>query len=303
MRVRLIAFAFVALLSAVTAAAKEPTRKLLIWGGRLAGSIELTDSATLALSDIYSGSFIDTSRAPLMLPADLPRYTIAFYLSDHRGVLARLTMQRPRLNRAYIVYFVPDAEHHVAYVYVPGHGDTWSAWNHGVIIRENREGVWSWASAAWGHRISDAIAQARRLRAPSCPVSDSNGRISPNDSVYTDVASLSGKLERNGIHVLCAYHPTFDALLGQRRSAGVMTSLGPLLLTVFPPPAGAMVVQITSSVKNGELVTVLHGPDPRRPTETISAADKTDFIIDGAWLIDSFGQTELRSRVAAALHR
>jgi len=64
-----------------------------------------------------------------------------------------------------------------------------------------------------------------------------------------------------------------------------------------------MVVQITSSVKNGELVTVLHGPDPRRRTETMSAADKTDFVINGAWLIDSFGQSELRSRVAAALHR
>ena len=299
MRVRLIAL--VALLSAGTAAAKEPTRKLLIWGGRLAGSIELTDSATLALSDIYSGNFIDTSRTPVTVPANLPRYTIAFYHSDHRGLVARLTMQRPRLTRAYVVYFVPDAEHHVAYVYVPGPGDTWSTWNHGVIIRTNREGVWSSASESWGRRISDAIARARRLPAPNCPVNDSKGRIAPSDSVYADVASLSEQLERNGLHVLCAYHSTFEGLLGQRRSAGVMTSLGPFLLTVFPPPAGARTVQITSSVKNGELVTVLHGPDPRRPTETMSAADKTDFIIHGTWLIDSFGQPELRSRLAAAL--
>ena len=80
-----------------------------------------------------------------------------------------------------------------------------------------------------------------------------------------------------------------------------MTSLGPLLLTVFPPPAGARVVQITSSVRNGELVTVLRGPDRQRRTETMSAADKTDFIVHGAWLIDSFAQPELRSRVATAL--
>ena len=144
MRVRGIALALVALLRTTpTAAAKEPTRKLLIWGGRLAAPIELTDSATLALSDNYSGSFIDTSRGPVMLPPDLPRYTIAFYLPDHRAALARLTMQRPRLIRAYVVYFVPGTAHHVAYVYVPGPGDTWSSWNHGVIIRANREGVWS----------------------------------------------------------------------------------------------------------------------------------------------------------------
>ena len=102
--------------------AKEPTRKLIISGGGLAGGVEIVDSTTLALSNVYSGNFLGPGAAQAP-PASAPRYEISFYLPQRGSWLYSLT-HRPRLQVSYVVYFVPDAAHHSGYIYVPGRDDT-----------------------------------------------------------------------------------------------------------------------------------------------------------------------------------
>src|SRR5436190_22982954 len=72
---------------ALPAAAKEPTRKIILWGGQLAGMVEIMDPTTLALSDVFSGTFLDAARGAASNPAGLPQYDVSFYLTDDRGTL------------------------------------------------------------------------------------------------------------------------------------------------------------------------------------------------------------------------
>src|SRR5690242_13706336 len=75
--------------------AKPPTRKVIVWGDRLAAGIELTDSLTLALSDVFTGNFLGPVRAAPPPVATLPRYEVSFYVTDARGgVLASLRGHR-----------------------------------------------------------------------------------------------------------------------------------------------------------------------------------------------------------------
>ncbi|MFI5257477.1 MAG: hypothetical protein ACHQRK_09475 [Gemmatimonadales bacterium] len=283
----------------MSAAAKEPTRKIIIEGGGLAGLVELTDSVTLALSDVYRGNFLGspTSEVPLESSA---RYEISFYLPDHDRGWFRELLHGPRLKRAYVVYFVPDTVHHTGYVYLPGDGDSWAGWNHGVIIRERQEGRWSIASPSWNDRITRAIRAARRLPPPRCPVTDRTGVVEPRDAVFADVAALTAVLETHGLHVLCAYHTTFDWTLGQR-GAGFETSVGSFAVLFFSAGTGADSVRVTTTVIDGQLLTVLRRPDPRSRADSLFSADRTDIILHGRWLFDTWGQEPVRFALLSAL--
>jgi hypothetical protein len=302
MRVTIVALSLLALGASAhpgSLQAKEPTRKLIISGGGLAGGIEIVDSATLALSNVYSGNFLEMPGVALAPPASAPRYEISFYLLQ-RGSWLYNVSHRPRLQVAYVVYFAPDAVHHTAYVYLPGRGDTWSEWNHGVIIREQYEGRWSVASPAWAERINGAIARHPRVPAPRCPVSDTSAFFGRGNPIHGDVSTLTALLERNGLHVLCAYPTTFDRTLG-RPAAGIVTNLGAFAVLFFPPPADAELVSITSKVVNGQVMTVLRSPDSRERPVTMVSADKTDFLTYKRWLFDTWQQPQLRAALASAL--
>jgi hypothetical protein len=279
--------------------AKEPTRKLIISGGGLAGGVEIVDSATLALSNVYSGNFLEMPGLDLVPPASAPRYEISFYLPQRGSWLYNIA-HRPRLQVAYVVYFAPDPVHHTAYVYLPGRGDTWSEWNHGVIIREQYEGRWSLASPAWAGRINSAIARGRRVPAPRCPVSDTSAFFGRGNPIHADVSALTALLERNGLHVLCAYPTTFDKTLG-RPGAGIVTKLGAFAVLFFPPPSDAERVSITSRIVHGQVVTELRSPDRRERPVTIYSADKTDFLAYKRWLFDTWQQPQLRAALASAV--
>jgi hypothetical protein len=282
--------------------AKEPTCMLVISGGELMGTQVIKDSATLALSDVYAGRFIDTTRPPVALPAGVVKYQISFYLTDYRrSALVRLISGR-RVFRAYVVDFALDSARSTGYVYLPGDGDTWASWNHGTIIRAGRDGRWSYATPEWTRRIATAIAHAPLSPEPACPIAGGSGELlRQSDSAYRDARELSGILETHGLHVLCSYPTTMAGMLGEWRAAAFMTSRGVLSALFFPPPAGAEAVTMTSTVKNGQLITVLHGPNAARPVETLYGTDPAEIIIYRRWLIESFGQPGLDSAVRAAI--
>jgi hypothetical protein len=292
--------AFTGIALAVTATMKQPAAKVIVDRGDLAGVVEIVDRQTLDLSNVYTGNFIDSARGVASPPAGLPQYEVSFYLPDIRGNAVARLFQRPRLYRAYVVFFAPDTARHSGYVYVPGPADTWASWNHGTIVRSSLEGHWSYASPAWGQRLTDGIMHARKRSAPSCP-RDSLALLRKGDSAYDDVAELRPVLEANDLHVLCSYHSTMDGLLGESHSAGIVTNLGWFEAVFFTPPRGAEAITVQSSVKDGQLLTVLHGPGAGRPGATMPSADKSDFVIHKRWLFDTFGQLQLRDALERAV--
>jgi hypothetical protein len=81
--------------------AKGPTRKVIITGAPLAGQVELTDPALLAMSNVYLGNFLSAGGFTAAPSASMPRYEISFYLLDRdTGLLAPLPARRRRLQRA-----------------------------------------------------------------------------------------------------------------------------------------------------------------------------------------------------------
>jgi hypothetical protein len=94
---------------------RDPTRKLTIAGGDLAHQIELTDSSTLALSDVFNRTFLDSAGGTAAAPRTATKYEISFWLPDRRrSLVARLT-SGPRLMRAYV--YTPDAAGHPRMVF------------------------------------------------------------------------------------------------------------------------------------------------------------------------------------------
>jgi hypothetical protein len=147
---------------AIIAAVKEPTGKLIITGPASMGTVEITDSSTLALANLYSGNFLDTTRGFAVVLDDAPRYEVTFWLPVHHSNVIAALFDRSRWHKAYVVYFSPDPSGFANYVYLPGPGDAPTGSNHGTIVRAEREGHWSYASPAWGERIAQSIARARR---------------------------------------------------------------------------------------------------------------------------------------------
>ncbi|HEY5061468.1 MAG TPA: hypothetical protein VII52_08015 [Gemmatimonadaceae bacterium] len=282
--------------------AKEPTCMLVISGGGLMSTQVIKDSATLALSDVYAGRFMDTTRPPVALPAGVAKYQISFYLTDYRrSALVRLITGR-RVFRAYVADFALDSARGMGYVYLPGDGDPWASWNHGTIIRAGRDGRWSYATPEWTRGIAAAIAHARRAPEPACPIAGGSGELlRQTDSAYRDAQELSGLLEAHGLHVLCSYPTTMAGMLGEWHAAAFMTNRGVLSALFFPPPSGAEVVTMTSTVKNGQLITVLHGPNAARPVDSLYGADPAGIVIYRRWLIQSFSQPGLDSAIRAAI--
>jgi len=127
----------VAVLLAATAghiAASNPVRKVTVYGGRVAGTMEITDPATLALSDVISGTFLDTARGAARVPERLPQYVVSFYLPDDHEKLWRRVFGPRKLQRAYVVRLVLDTTTGTGYVYIPGDSDAWAPWNRGTSL-------------------------------------------------------------------------------------------------------------------------------------------------------------------------
>jgi len=135
--------------------AKALTVKIIISGGKLPEPIEITDKHALAASDIWIGSFLDTTRPPLEdPPGDIQRYEVVFYVK----------YRRDDIRKAYAVYYCPGRAAEPGLIYLPGKGDPWQELNWGTIVREGRDGKWNYASPAWEDSIRLAITHAEALQ-------------------------------------------------------------------------------------------------------------------------------------------
>jgi hypothetical protein len=156
MRRQLLAPLLVALLLAFAfpqaSPAKALTVKIVISGGKLPDPIEIMDKHILAASDIWIGSFLDTTRPPIQdPPGNMERYEVIFYVK----------YRRDDIRKAYAVYYSPAHNAEPGLIYLPGRGDPWEDLNAGTVEREGRDGKWNYASPQWEDMIKLAIVRAQ----------------------------------------------------------------------------------------------------------------------------------------------
>ena len=133
---------------------KAETARVTITGGGLASPIQITDAKVLELSRAWGAEFLDSSRPPLtQTPNVSSPYEVTF----------NSRMGDNDIRKTCVFFYSPGSVAAPGIIYLPRKGPVW--WlNSGTIIREGRDGKWSYASPAWEALIKPFIARAAARR-------------------------------------------------------------------------------------------------------------------------------------------
>ena len=92
---------------------------------------------------------MDTSKPPLKKPPKVnTTYEVTFYSEFAEN----------DVRKTYVFYYSPASPAKQGLIYLPGKGALWVL-NAGTIIRQGRDGNWSYASTAWEALIKRFIAK------------------------------------------------------------------------------------------------------------------------------------------------
>ena len=127
--------------------AKGSPDKIIITGGKPAGSVEITDRNTLKRFDPWSGQFITWTKGAVPPPADQSRSFEVFFYMKWNG--RHSNYDRGPLKLIYSLRYVPGSDGALGYIYLPGKGERFYNNNIGTILRENDDGKWHQASMEW----------------------------------------------------------------------------------------------------------------------------------------------------------
>jgi len=129
---------------------KAETARVTITGAGLASPIQITDGKVLELSHAWGGGFLDASRPPLEQAPNVDSpYEVTFYswIADND------------IRKTCVFFYSPGSAAAPGIIYLPRKGVVWTL-NSGTVIREGRDGKWSYASPAWEALIKPFIARA-----------------------------------------------------------------------------------------------------------------------------------------------
>ena len=139
-------------------AAKGKTTKVVVSGGGLPASVELTSSD--ALVNVFVGAYPTTGTLGCVTPQSFvgaevsepdrsfPRYTVSFW--------GRLPQTAKEAEVMYRVRYVLDKRTGEAFVYVPGPGDEEFELNR-MTVKRPGEGKWHRAATTWALAIASAL--------------------------------------------------------------------------------------------------------------------------------------------------
>jgi hypothetical protein len=165
------------------ALAKAPTVEIVISGGGLSKEIEVTDPRVLAISDVWLGQFLDSSRGPLdKVRPGASAFELSFFVK----------IADNDIRKMYVAYYIPNSTPDQGYIYLPGKGPIHTL-NAGTIIRNGRDGKWSYASPAWEGFIKPVIAHCKSSGAP--------GLVSTADGAGTSGLSAAYPLVKSQVTV------------------------------------------------------------------------------------------------------
>ena len=127
---------------------KGPSDLIVILAGS-GSSYEVTDKQTLQQFSAWNGEFVDWSKGAVRAPLDLSNSCKVFFYQKWPGRRSS-NYDRGELKMIYTLSYVPPGhEGQPGYVYLPGKGEEFFANNISTIIREQDDGKWHQASAAW----------------------------------------------------------------------------------------------------------------------------------------------------------
>jgi hypothetical protein len=140
------------LCSPQAALGKADTFKITISGRGLKSPVEITDPRVLALSNAWSGQFLDWTRTPESEP---PKGFLAVEVSFFTK------MAENDIRKNYVVFYYPNPSGKQGYIYLPAKGSPLFWLDAGSIIRTGRDGKWNYASPEWEALVKPVLIQAR----------------------------------------------------------------------------------------------------------------------------------------------
>jgi hypothetical protein len=136
----------VSFIVATAALAKAPTTKIVVDGGGLKTPIDIVAPQILQQSNVWLGAMLDQSTPAFSdAPAAGPRFRLQFFANFGRGE-----------EKVYTMLYQPNA-HGAGYLFLP-----FDARNRGSIIRDGRDGKWSYAARDWEALVKPVILRAAR---------------------------------------------------------------------------------------------------------------------------------------------
>ena len=140
------------LCSPQAALAKADTFKITISGGGLTSSVEITDPRVLALSNVWSGQFLDATRTPESKP---PKGLLAVEVSFFMKIAEN------DVRKNYVVFYYPNYPGEQGYIYLPSKGSPLWWLDAGSMMRTGRDGKWNYASPAWEALVKPVLIHAQ----------------------------------------------------------------------------------------------------------------------------------------------
>ena len=129
--------------------AKAPTARITIAGGKLTRPVVITDNKVLDLSAGWGSAFLALSRPPL---EEVPKVSTTYEVTLYSEIAEN------DLRKTCVFFYTPGFSAGQGLIYLPGKGTLW-ALNAGAIVREGRDGKWSYASPVWEPLIAPFITE------------------------------------------------------------------------------------------------------------------------------------------------
>ena len=219
----LLPLAMASLCSPQAALGKTDTFKITISGGGLKSPVEITDPRVLALSNVWSGQFLDWTRTPESEP---PKGFLAVEVSFF------MKISENDVRKNYVVFYYPNSPGQQGYIYLPSKGSPLWWLDASSILRTGRDGKWNYASPEWEALVKPVLIQAQAaLDAASVSQTTAARKIRAPSSAEASAISVEAwtKPQRGWLYVLDprseSEHPGSRIWLLDPESARVMGSV------------------------------------------------------------------------------
>ena len=152
-------------------------------------------------------------------------------------------------------------------------------------------------SFAFGGMIAKAAPQA-----PCPPPGDTLSLLQPQDPGYGEALEFGHFLQSHHIGLRCITRTTLGSyFLGEPKSAGFQTDLGPISVSFLPPPDGAERVTTVLTVSRGHYRYTFRTKQPRLTNHQVIDSDAPlHLLVRGPWFIFVDSRAEEALRLALA---
>jgi hypothetical protein len=149
--------------------------------------------------------------------------------------------------------------------------------------------------------LSRATAAANQ-QAPCPPAGDTLSLLEPQDPGYSEAQEFARFLKSHHIELHCITRTTLGSyFLGEPKSAGFQTDLGPISVAFLPPPDGAERITTVLKVSHGRYRYTFRTKQPGLTDHQVIETDSPlHFLVKGRWFVFVDSRAEEALRLAFA---